>query len=80
MLSEQHRTQNNPKAPCPVCSSERNDDSLKSLYTIAGFREGEYDQDIPRVWLDVPPTQLDSSGLEMEALRVCLKFPLCSNS
>ena len=60
----------NPSAPCPLCSNERNDKRPKALYAINGFIEGEYDNDIPKVWFDVPPVKLDSSGLGMEALRV----------
>lgn len=64
-------------APCPLCSKERNDKRLKTLYAIYGFQNGQYDEDIPKVWFDVPPVKLDSSEPGMEALRVSLHSANC---
>ncbi|KAL2352779.1 hypothetical protein BJ546DRAFT_1097216 [Cryomyces antarcticus] len=58
-----------PRAPCPLCSAEKNDRSLKSLYGIRGCWEGAYDPMIPKAWFDTPPIKLDGSQPGMDALR-----------
>lgn len=42
----------------------------KDLFAIRGFSPGEYDDDIPNNWFEVPPIQLDAKVPGMEALRV----------
>ena len=63
-------------APCPLCSSQRDDRKTKTLYAISGFQNGQYDKDIPKAWFDVPPLKLDSSELGIEALRVLLQITI----
>ncbi|KAF2183338.1 hypothetical protein K469DRAFT_785976 [Zopfia rhizophila CBS 207.26] len=58
-----------PRAPCPLCVTEKGDNKPQELYPIRGFKEGEYDKAIPACWFVTPPIKLDSSGAEMEALR-----------
>lgn len=59
-----------PKAPCPLCSRDNQDSSAKILFAIRGVSKGQYDENIPQEYLQVPPPQLGLSG--NEALRVCL--------
>lgn len=58
-----------PKAPCPYCSINNRDQTAKILYAIRGVSPGQYDDSIPKDYLQVPPPQLGQPG--NEALRVC---------
>ena len=58
-----------PKAPCPLCSMSNRDQTAKTLYAIRGVAKGQYDENIPAEYLQVPPRQLSDQG--NEALRVC---------
>lgn len=49
---------------------EKGENQPRDLYSIRGFKDGEYDNAIPACWFVTPPIKLDSSGKEMEALRV----------
>ncbi|KAL8802570.1 MAG: hypothetical protein Q9182_003735 [Xanthomendoza sp. 2 TL-2023] len=56
-----------PKAPCPLCVRNNQDHSDKILYAIRGTAKGDYDDNIPVQYFQVPPLQLGNSG--NEALR-----------
>ncbi|KAL8821209.1 MAG: hypothetical protein Q9223_000724 [Gallowayella weberi] len=56
-----------PKAPCPLCVRNNQDHSDKILYAIRGTVKGDYDDNIPVQYFQVPPPQLGNSG--NEALR-----------
>ncbi|KAF2002576.1 hypothetical protein P154DRAFT_618338 [Amniculicola lignicola CBS 123094] len=58
-----------PTAPCPVCIKEKGDAQPRELYSVRGFRKGQYDPVIPACWFDTPPMKLEVSSTEMEALR-----------
>ncbi|KAL8766463.1 MAG: hypothetical protein Q9209_006757 [Squamulea sp. 1 TL-2023] len=58
-----------PKAPCPLCVRNNQDQSDKKLYAIRGTAKNQYDDNIPAEYFQVPPLQLAKSG--NEALRVC---------
>ncbi|KAL8660039.1 MAG: hypothetical protein Q9226_000117 [Calogaya cf. arnoldii] len=62
-----HPTKQPPKAPCPLCVRNHQDYTAKILYAIRGTTKGEYDNDIPAEYFEVPPQQLGNSG--NEALR-----------
>ncbi|KAF2118004.1 hypothetical protein BDV96DRAFT_489107 [Lophiotrema nucula] len=64
-----HPAGTRPRAPCPICAKEKGEKDPKELYSIRGFKKGEYDSAIPSVWFLAPPIKLDASGKEMEALR-----------
>ncbi|ORY09134.1 hypothetical protein BCR34DRAFT_381973 [Clohesyomyces aquaticus] len=64
-----HPAGTRPRAACPVCAKEKGEDRLRELYSIRGFKEGEYDSAIPACWFTTPPIKLDAAGKEMEALR-----------
>jgi len=59
-----------PRAPCPHCQREKQDDGLRDLYGIRGLYEGGYDEIIPREWLQCPAIKLDGAVPGMEAVRV----------
>ena len=65
-----HRNGERPRAPCPVCAQENGEDQARELFSIRGFKSGEYDPAIPKFWFSAPPMQLDANGKEVEALRV----------
>ncbi|KAL8853223.1 MAG: hypothetical protein Q9221_001957 [Calogaya cf. arnoldii] len=62
-----HPKEQPPKAPCPLCVRNHQDYTAKILYAIRGTAKGEYDNDIPAEYFEVPPQQLGNSG--NEALR-----------
>lgn len=51
---------------------ENGEDRPRELYSVRGFKEGEYDPAIPKQWFSAPPVKLDGKDKEMEALRVGL--------
>ncbi|MCJ1275217.1 hypothetical protein MMC21_003018 [Puttea exsequens] len=53
-----HSAEQTPRAPCPVCSVEKNDRSKKDLFYINGTSEGEYDSNIPEAYFKTPPINL----------------------
>ena len=59
-----------PLAPCPKCLRDNGDDNPKSLFSVRGLEDGEYDPTIPSQWLRCPAMKLDSSVEGMEAMRV----------
>ncbi|KAK4982799.1 hypothetical protein LTR66_009093 [Elasticomyces elasticus] len=63
-----HPEHQSPRALCPWCAA-RGDRELKSLYSIRGYHEGEYDKVIPKDWFEAPPIKMDSSVPGMEGLR-----------
>ncbi|KAI9811643.1 MAG: hypothetical protein M1827_005392 [Pycnora praestabilis] len=63
-----HPADNPPRAPCPVCVENGNED-LKALYAIHGVKEGSYDSVIPKSYFVTPPVRLDGTDAGMEALR-----------
>ncbi|CAD6593676.1 MAG: hypothetical protein ASARMPREDX12_007428 [Alectoria sarmentosa] len=58
-----------PRAPCPLCSIEKNDHSDKALFFINGLSKGQYDGNIPDVYFQTPPIQLSGGDPGLEALR-----------
>ncbi|KAF2261469.1 hypothetical protein CC78DRAFT_355927 [Lojkania enalia] len=64
-----HKANERPHAPCPVCVKEKSDTQPRQLFSVRGFKKGEYDPGIPKCFFLAPPMKLDSSGAEMEALR-----------
>ncbi|KAF2737262.1 hypothetical protein EJ04DRAFT_431119 [Polyplosphaeria fusca] len=64
-----HRNGSQPRAPCPLCMKEKGDKKDKDLFSIRGFKSGEFDPGIPSCWFSTPPVKLDASGPEMEAMR-----------
>ncbi|CAO1600872.1 MAG: hypothetical protein LQ349_001448 [Xanthoria aureola] len=62
-----HAKDQPPKAPCPLCVRSNQDFTAKILYAIRGTAKGEYDNNIPPEYFEVPPQQLGYSG--NEALR-----------
>ncbi|KAH7125659.1 hypothetical protein B0J11DRAFT_435119 [Dendryphion nanum] len=64
-----HSAKSRPRAPCPVCSKEFNDNEPRDLYSLRGLKKGEFDAAIPECWFVTPPIQLDAKGKENEALR-----------
>ncbi|KAL5120594.1 hypothetical protein ACEQ8H_001613 [Pleosporales sp. CAS-2024a] len=58
-----------PRAPCPTCVKEKNDHSVRDLYSIRGFQKSEHDPLIPPAWFVAPPMNLEGNSKEMEALR-----------
>ncbi|KAJ9631999.1 hypothetical protein H2203_000400 [Taxawa tesnikishii (nom. ined.)] len=64
-----HPAGQHPKSICPVCVRDDGDKRPKDLFAIRGFSPGEYDDDIPNNWFEVPPIQLDAKVPGMEALR-----------
>lgn len=59
-----------PRAACPQCLREKDDDTPRELYPIHGLSDGQYDPKIPEQWLSCPAVDLNSSLPGMEALRV----------
>jgi hypothetical protein len=59
-----------PKAACPTCIKEKNDRTVRDLYSIRGFQKDEHDSMIPSAWFVAPPISFDANGKEIEALRV----------
>jgi len=57
-----------PTAICPLCATEKNDKSPKSLFGIYGPEAKNHDESIPADWFDVPPIDLTRSA--PSALRV----------
>ena len=60
-----------PCAPCPRCAY-LGDSEPKKLLFITGVAEGDYDEQIPKNYFQVPPAELYKQGENLEALRVCL--------
>ncbi|KAF2788106.1 hypothetical protein K505DRAFT_411065 [Melanomma pulvis-pyrius CBS 109.77] len=58
-----------PSAPCPVCVAEKGENRPRDLYSIRGFRKGEYDDALSPCWFVTPPMKLDANGAEAEALK-----------
>ncbi len=60
-----------PQAPCPYCSLEKGDFRNQTLYRLNGLSEGEYDNEIPKEFFQIPPTKLggDDPGLQALAVR-----------
>ncbi|KAH5426854.1 hypothetical protein HBI52_126590 [Parastagonospora nodorum] len=58
-----------PKAACPTCVKEKNDSTVRDLYSIRGFQNDEHDPMIPPAWFIAPPMSFEGSGKEIEALR-----------
>lgn len=50
--------QQTPRAPCPLCTAEKNDRSEKDLYYIDGIENGEFDDNIPEAYFRIPPVNL----------------------
>ncbi|KAF2204220.1 hypothetical protein GQ43DRAFT_469254 [Delitschia confertaspora ATCC 74209] len=48
-----------PRAPCPVCVMDRHDNTPRDLFSVRGFRKGEYDPSIPASYFAVPPRVLE---------------------
>jgi hypothetical protein len=59
-----------PKAACPTCVKQKNDNELRDLYSIRGFQKNEHDPMIPSAWFVAPPLSFEGDGKEVEALRV----------
>jgi hypothetical protein len=69
-----HPEKRRPSAPCPVCIQEKGENQPRDLFSIRGFRKGEYDEALADYWFITPPVKLDAAGGEMEALRVSTQF------
>ena len=65
-----HSAQEQPRAPCPLCSAEKGDSAPKKLFFINGIVPGEYDKEIPDTYFQTPPVELVSGEAGSEALRV----------
>lgn len=65
-----HSAQQVPRAPCPLCTVEKNDHSEKALFYINGTSKGEYDSNIPDAYFQTPPVRFIDGDAGMEALRV----------
>lgn len=50
--------QQTPRAPCPLCSADRNDRSNKDLFFVNGSSKGQYDDNIPESYFQTPPVSL----------------------
>lgn len=59
-----------PRAPCPLCSMKKADDTQKALFSVEGPSNTEHDPVIPDEYFKMPPTKLGGVGIESEALRV----------
>lgn len=70
-----HPAGTRPRAPCPVCAKEKGEDHPRELYSVRGFKEGQYDPAISKHWFSTPPMKLDGASKEMEAFRVCSTSP-----
>ena len=66
-----HSEQQMPRAPCPLCTVEKNDYSKKSLFYVNGTLKGEFDNNIPEAYFQTPPVQFSDENAGLEALRVC---------
>ena len=64
-----------PRAPCPLCTIEKNDRAEKDLLYINGICKGQYDPAIPEAYFKTPPTNL--GGSSDPALDALLVIPLC---
>ncbi|KAF6229552.1 hypothetical protein HO173_011407 [Letharia columbiana] len=64
-----HSIQEVPRAPCPLCSIEKDDHSNKALFFINGTSKGQYDENIPDVYFQMPPIELSGGDPGLEALR-----------
>ena len=64
-----HPEQEPPHAPCPFCC-KNNDDRPKKLLFINGTSKGEYDNEIPDSYFDIPPAQITGPEKGAEGLRV----------
>ncbi|KAL1641142.1 hypothetical protein SLS58_006250 [Diplodia intermedia] len=64
-----HPKGQHPKAPCPLCRRDKNDEKPKTLYAVRGLRPGNFDPDIPDVLFQVPPMKLQGQSVEREALQ-----------
>ena len=69
-----HSEQLKAHAPCPLCTSEKNDASVKTLFFVVGTRKGQYDSRIPEAYFQTPPSELVSGGTGFAALRVRLEI------
>lgn len=69
-----HPAGDRPRAICPVCHADRNDNRKKKLYGVRGCLTGSYHPDIPKNFFETPPVSIENEGEEREALRVCLQF------
>jgi len=56
-----HPAGQQPRVPCPHCSKE-GDSSLKKIYGIRGFREGQFDAAIPTAYFDTPPVEFSGTN------------------
>lgn len=66
-----HRAGERPRATCPICSSEKNDLTERTLYKVQGCSKGLYDDQIPSSWFETPPIKLDGTAKGgLDALRV----------
>lgn len=65
-----HSDQQVPRAPCPLCTIEKNDASEKSLFFVNGTSKGEYDSNIPDAYFQTPPLEFIGGDTGFEALRV----------
>ena len=59
-----------PRAACPLCTAEKGDRSLKSLFFVNGSVKGQYDTSIPDAYFEIPPVNLVDGDASLEALRV----------
>ena len=59
-----------PRAACPVCSTEKNDSASRLMYSIHGLHPEEHDRNIPKEYFDIPPTELNGKKPSVNALRV----------
>ncbi|OJD29222.1 nadh-ubiquinone oxidoreductase kda subunit [Diplodia corticola] len=64
-----HPKGQHPKAPCPLCRRDKNDERPRTLYAVRGLRPGNFDPDIPHELFQVPPMKLQGQSVEREALQ-----------
>ncbi|KAL6714969.1 hypothetical protein ACLMJK_007229 [Lecanora helva] len=64
-----HSNQQAPRAPCPLCTIEKDDSSKKALFYIHGASKGEYDDNIPEPYFQTPPYESVSGDTAFEAMR-----------
>lgn len=44
-----------PRAPCPLCTLEKNDRTERALFFVNGIAKGTYDENIPEGYFQTPP-------------------------
>lgn len=44
-----------PRAPCPLCTFEKNDRTERVLFFVNGIAKGDYDENIPEGYFQTPP-------------------------